>query len=405
MTIARDSVDRATEPLVASLDRLQRERDQLLLLHEALAEVARATTPSDRLRVLTQSIRRLGYGRVQAVDGYQMAPGARVISWISKSAFLDSNDLIVPIRAVDGTTVATLIVGEPSEPGVPPLTRVRTVELFAQQVASIMENASLSDERQRERTRFEERRITEQLVQQEKLAAVGQLVSGVAHELNNPLAAIVAFAQLLRSGPEGVVSDPSALEAIEQESRRAAKIVSNLLTFARQHQPERRITDLNRVVDDTLQLRQYALRIAQIDVEMSLDADVPLTWADPFQLQQVVLNLLINAEQALAEIEGVRRICVATSFCGRQIAIRISDTGPGVAPGDVSQIFNPFFTTKPVGEGTGLGLSISDGIVREHGGRIRVESQDGIGATFVVEIPFVSPPAFDVDANTELRDL
>jgi PAS domain S-box-containing protein len=245
----------------------------------------------------------------------------------------------------------------------------------------------------------DEKRMTEQLMQQEKLAAVGQLVSGVAHELNNPLASVMAFAQLLLAAPPDAQHDKRAIEAINQEAKRAAKIVSNLLTFARQHQPERTITDLNRVVDDTLELRRYALRIAQVEVETRLDPDLPITWADPFQLQQVVLNLVTNAEHALANWDGARRITLTTSHCDGELTIGVSDSGPGISAEIQSRIFNPFFTTKPVGEGTGLGLSISDGIIREHGGRIRVESAEGKGAQFFVEIPYVAPPTLAAEAT------
>ncbi len=242
----------------------------------------------------------------------------------------------------------------------------------------------------------DEKRMTEQLMQQEKLAAVGQLVSGVAHELNNPLASVMAFAQLLLAAAPDAPHDKRAIEAINQEAKRAAKIVANLLTFARQHQPERTIADLNRVVEDTLELRRYALRIAQVEIETRLDPALPLTWADPFQLQQVMLNLITNAEHALASWDKERRITVVTETDGSQLIMRVSDSGPGIPTEHLSRIFNPFFTTKPVGEGTGLGLSISDGIVREHGGRIRAESRLGEGATFIIEIPFVAPPMPDV---------
>jgi two-component system NtrC family sensor kinase len=241
----------------------------------------------------------------------------------------------------------------------------------------------------------DEKRLTEQLMQQEKLAAVGQLVSGVAHELNNPLASVMAFAQLLLAAPSGAPHDKRAIDAINQEAKRAAKIVSNLLTFARQHQPERTITDLNRVVDDTLELRRYALRIAQIEIENNLDPSLPITWADPFQLQQVALNLITNAEHALSNWDGARKITLSTEREGDFIVLRVADSGPGIPAEHLSRIFNPFFTTKPVGEGTGLGLSISDGIVREHGGRIRAESRVGRGATFIVELPFTPPPTDD----------
>jgi two-component system NtrC family sensor kinase len=239
----------------------------------------------------------------------------------------------------------------------------------------------------------DERRLTEQLVQQEKLAAVGELVSGVAHELNNPLASVMAFAQLLLAAPADSLPDREAIDAINQEAKRAAKIVANLLTFARQHQPERTIADLNRVVQDTLELRRYAMRTAQVEIDSHLDPDLPLTWADSFQLQQVVLNLITNAEHALSNWSGEKRIVVTTARRGDQLVVSVADSGPGVSPENLSRIFNPFFTTKPVGEGTGLGLSISDGIVREHGGRIRVDSQPGRGATFEIEMPHASPPA------------
>ena len=238
----------------------------------------------------------------------------------------------------------------------------------------------------------DEKRLTDQLLQQEKLAAIGSLVSGVAHELNNPLAGVTAFAQLLLTGPGVSPEQRASLETIHQEARRAAKIVANLLTFARQHKPERRETDLNQVLLDTIELRRYALRVRQIELDVELDASLPLTWGDPFQLQQVMLNLLTNAEQALDDWSGARRIACRTARAGDTLLVSVADSGAGIAPEAMARIFNPFFTTKPLGQGTGLGLSISDGIVREHGGRIRVESAPGAGATFVVEIPLRELP-------------
>lgn len=239
----------------------------------------------------------------------------------------------------------------------------------------------------------DEQRLAEQLLQQEKLAAVGQLVSGVAHELNNPLAGVMAFSQLLLAAPDELDEETRVgIETIYREAQRAAKIVSSLLTFARQQPAERSVTQLNDIVTDTLELRRYAMRTAGLEVTLALQADLPVTWADPFQLQQVVLNLIGNAEQALANTVHAGRIRITTAQKGTQLILSVRDNGPGIAPEQRDRIFNPFFTTKPVGQGTGLGLSISDGIIREHGGRIRVESTLGGGATFIVEIPRVAPP-------------
>jgi PAS domain S-box-containing protein len=238
----------------------------------------------------------------------------------------------------------------------------------------------------------EERTLAEQLLQREKLAAVGQLVSGVAHELNNPLAGIMAFSQLMLAISGATPEQQDALVTIHKEAKRAAKIVSNLLIFARQRHPERTEADLNQVLQDTLELRRYSLRTHQIDVETDYDPDLPLTWADAFQLQQVILNLLTNAEQALRSYGGEKKITLRTRREGEFIVASVTDSGPGIPPEALDQIFNPFFTTKPVGEGTGLGLSISDAIIREHGGQIRVSSRPGEGATFRVELPIVHAP-------------
>jgi PAS domain S-box-containing protein len=249
----------------------------------------------------------------------------------------------------------------------------------------------------------DERRLAEQMMQQEKLAAVGQLVSGVAHELNNPLAGVMAFAELLQALPSVDAEAKGAVNTIYREAQRAAKLVRHLLTFARQQPAERMAADLNAIVRDALSLRQLAFRTHDIELDLGLDAALPVTWADPFQLQQVLLNLIGNAEQALADRPAPRRIVVRTSHEGGTIRFSVSDTGIGIDPERLDRIFNPFYTTKPVGQGTGLGLSISDGIVRQHGGRILVDSEPGQGATFVVELPVVAPPANE--ERTEDRPL
>jgi two-component system NtrC family sensor kinase len=234
--------------------------------------------------------------------------------------------------------------------------------------------------------------LQEQLIQSEKMSAIGQLVSGVAHELNNPLAGISAFAQLLLAEKRFPPDQRTAAETIYSESRRASRIVQNLLTFARQHKAEKVPTAINQVLDDTLELRGYELSVRGIDVRRAYDDQLPETMADAHQLQQVFLNLITNAEQAMERVEG-RHHCltVHTKRAGDGIRIEIEDTGPGIPVNLLERIFNPFFTTKPTGSGTGLGLSISLGLVREHDGRIWAENAPQGGARFVIELPLIAP--------------
>ncbi|HLB10559.1 MAG TPA: ATP-binding protein [Gemmatimonadaceae bacterium] len=236
----------------------------------------------------------------------------------------------------------------------------------------------------------EERRFADELRQREKLAAVGQLVSGVAHELNNPLAGISAFAQLLDGAGPLNAEQRDAVETIQMEAKRAAKIVSSLLLFSRQRQPERSNVDLNRVLSDTLALRRFVLTTEHIEVITELEPELPHTWADPFQLQQVLLNLLVNAEHALRGRKGKRRLILRTRRRGNRIVASVIDNGPGISEEVRSRIFEPFFTTKPVGEGSGLGLAISHGIVRQHSGVLRAQSTPGEGAAFEVDLPILS---------------
>ena len=240
----------------------------------------------------------------------------------------------------------------------------------------------------------DQKMLQEQLIQSEKMSAIGQLVSGVAHELNNPLAGISAFAQLLLAEKRFPPDQRTAAETIYSEARRASRIVQNLLTFARQHKAEKVPTAINQVLDDTLELRGYELRVRGIDVRREYDESLPDTMADAHQLQQVFLNLITNAEQAMEQRDGHHhRLTVRTRRNADSIRIEIEDTGAGIPANLIERIFNPFFTTKPTGSGTGLGLSISLGIVREHEGRIWAENPQQTGARFVVEIPITEARA------------
>ncbi len=238
-----------------------------------------------------------------------------------------------------------------------------------------------------------QRHIQSKLVQTEKMAALGQLVSGIAHELNNPLTSIMGYAQLAL-GRRKSDAPNNEVAMIFTEAERARRIVKNLLFFARQTQPERTRVDLNEIVERTVALRGYELKIENIAIRCELAPDLPPTLADPHQLQQVILNLLVNAEQAILESRGHGRILLRTrKTVESRLLLDVSDDGPGIPPQIASRIFDPFFTTKPPGLGTGLGLSIVYGIVEQHGGSVAFENLPGGGARFTVEIPLLAIPA------------
>lgn len=236
-----------------------------------------------------------------------------------------------------------------------------------------------------------EKQLQQQLIQAEKMAAIGQLVSGVAHELNNPLASISAFAQLLLADNHLTPEQRHSVDVVRAEARRASRIVHNLLTFARQHKAEKVPADVNSVLSQTLELRIYELNVRGIQVVTDFDENVPpVTMVDVHQLQQVLLNLVTNAEQAMGEIERSRhKLTLRTRTLAGAVRIQVEDTGPGIPADAMHQLFNPFFTTKPTGKGTGLGLSISLGIVSEHGGRIWAENTP-TGARFSIDLPLVA---------------
>jgi two-component system NtrC family sensor kinase len=237
----------------------------------------------------------------------------------------------------------------------------------------------------------EERLLQERLMQSEKMASVGQLVSGVAHELNNPLTGIMGFAQLLRTRDLDERSRRE-VETIQGEAERAAKIVQNLLSFARRRKAEKELVNLNVLLERVLELRSYDLRLKNITLDLVLDPHLPRTMADSDQIQQVFFNIITNAEHAMLEAHGQGHLTVRSGVAEGYIRLSFTDDGPGLAPEDLRRVFDPFFTTKKVGEGTGLGLTIAYGIVEDHGGRIRAESVPGKGATFIVDLPVVQGP-------------
>jgi signal transduction histidine kinase/CheY-like chemotaxis protein len=292
------------------------------------------------------------------------------------------SNYLLRLRRADDTLVWVELTGRAEhEAGAPP----RTVRLEAL-VRDVSERKKLDDET---------RDIYHQLLQAEKMAALGQTISGVAHELNNPLATILSWSERLA---QKTALDPAirrGLEIILGESERAAKIVRTLLTFARKRQTTRAMIDVNQIVRETLGLRAYEQRVTNNTVIDALAAGLPAAFADAHQVQQVLLNLIINAEQAMLSAHGRGVLVVRTWHDNDReaVVIEVNDDGPGIAEDLQPKIFDPFFTTKEVGKGTGLGLTVAYAIVQEHGGRIHLESKPGSGASFFVELPVSSTKA------------
>jgi signal transduction histidine kinase len=231
-----------------------------------------------------------------------------------------------------------------------------------------------------------------QLVQSEKLSGIGEFVAGVAHELNNPLTSVMGFSELL----ERANTNPNQkrhLEMIRKSAQRCQKIVQSLLSFARRHQPERKLSNINELVEAAVDFLQYQLRTSNIEVVTRLAPDLPKAMVDPHQIQQVFLNIVNNARQAIEAHQPSGCVRITTEHCGQNARIVLQDNGPGIPEANLSKVFDPFFTTKDVGKGTGLGLSLCYGIIKEHGGTVTVRSKPNQGATFIIELPLAAAPA------------
>ena len=237
----------------------------------------------------------------------------------------------------------------------------------------------------------ERARLEHQLRQAEKLSALGQMISGVAHELNNPLAVIKGYMELILRRDELGKQTRADLEKVAHESNRAAKLVSNFLSFAREQPLHRATVDLNELARRVAELRKLELQTLRVDLRLDLDPQLPTTLADQDQIQQVMVNLLNNALHALTETPRPGRLLISTRRKENLIQILVEDNGPGVPPEVLPYIFEPFFTTKDVGKGTGLGLSIAHSILADHGGRIFHQPSTLGGACFIMELPVVSP--------------
>jgi signal transduction histidine kinase len=274
----------------------------------------------------------------------------------------------VPIQA-RGRLLGMLSLGRQTRDPFSP-EEVALLEATAHQIGIALDNARLYSE----------------LVHAEKLSAVGELASGVAHEINNPLTTILGQAQLLLGRDDVPVPVRERVEMMADEASRAARIVQNLLLFARHYPPECRPCAISDQVERVLALKTYQLEHDKIRVVTEF-TPCPPVWADENKIQQVLLNLIQNAHQALLRRTGERVLTLRVRPRDRRVVVEIVDNGPGIPSEALPRIFDPFFTTKPPGEGSGLGLSVSYGIVGQHGGRLYAENRPGGGAAFIVELP------------------
>ena len=342
------------------------ERAQLASLAESLSDGVVLVDSTLRVTSLNEAAR----GLLAALANWSVAEGAS----------LTDTPLEAPARAALAAAAPTPLTELPPDPAA--AGRRYLVAMAAPLAGSPEGSAAVVVLRDV----TEERLMQERLLQSEKMVSVGQLVSGVAHELNNPLTGIMGFAQLLlaRELDERTRRD---LETIHTEAERASKIVQNLLSFARRRHAQKESANLNTLVERVLELRNYDLRMKNIDVELDLDPELPETMVDADQIQQVFLNVIVNAEQAMLVAKERGTLTVRTRRDGDVIGLSIQDDGPGIETETLRRIFDPFFTTKETGEGTGLGLTISYGIIEDHGGRIWADSRPGRGTTFHIELP------------------
>lgn len=296
--------------------------------------------------------------------------------------------MVVPFLLRDNTGGALAAVNYDDRPDFTELD-VELLGTFANQAAVAIQNSYYF--RQIEDDLKKIRRLKDELTHSEKMSAIGQLVSGVAHELNNPMGVIMGYAELLENG---ISNDKTAAYAtkIWEAAQRASRIVKNLLTFSRKQPHKTELVNLNDVIGSILEILAHPLKLSKIGVLSELQPALRDVTGDRQELQQVFLNLVTNAMQAMDGMDGPQ-LAIRTFDCGENVRAIVSDNGPGIPVGFHSRIFEPFFTTKPVGKGTGLGLSICYGIITEFHGTMRVESEPGSGASFIIELPAVGESA------------
>jgi signal transduction histidine kinase len=350
-----------------------------LLIREMLDDASGVRFDLEHVELLAEGLTRLGEGGINAVLLDLGLPDSQGLETFSKVYASFPHVPVIVLSGLDDEEVAIEAVRRGAQDYLP-----------KGRLDSKLLGLSVRYGVERKKAEEEKVKMQQQIMLSGRLAAVGQLAAGVAHELNNPLAAVQGHAQLLASMKdldEGIRSD---VETIYAQAQRACAITANLLSFAREHECESGPTSINEAVEKSLELNDHSLKANGIQVRTELDPQLPLTMADFFRLQQVFVNIVANAVHAMTEAHGQGTLAIRTQRLGNVIQASFADDGPGIPEEDLTRLFDPFFTTKDVGKGTGLGLSICFGIVEQHGGTIRASSEPGKGATLVVEIPVVA---------------
>ncbi|MEK7798972.1 MAG: ATP-binding protein [Acidobacteriota bacterium] len=352
---------------------------------------ARKPTKAQREAVIREG-RRIGNSYLVAAAGCNdggLRPGA-------------AKDLLfIPLYGTGATLVGTVMLVEPPAAAQPTAESLSLIELFAGQMGHAVQKKGLDREIKAMEAKLLS--VQSQLLQAEKMSAIGLLISGVTHELNNPLSGIMGFAQLLLAS-ELNPKTRKHLERIHSEAVRSQKIVQNLLSFARRHKPQKTHEELNRVIDGVLDLRAYQLKVDNVEVVRRYDADLPKTMLDFHQLQQVILNVINNAHHAMMEVgDRPRRLVIATQRSGATLRASFTDSGTGIPKDRLESIFDPFFTTKKGGKGTGLGLSVSRAIIKDHQGALSAESVLGEGTTIHIDLPLIAAPSQDCQSEDQKK--
>lgn len=370
---ARLALETALESLALEMTALLGVRRMSIWMHEREARTLRLAASSDPRESTADS-------RIPTDDDSPIARGLRVDApEVAGSG--DAQSLVMSLRGWRRALGTLVIEGEPRE-----VERALFVDLsadLARQLSVALERVLVLDERIRDAEAQEQ--LRHRLAQSEKLASLGQFAAGIAHEMNNPLQGVLGHLELmiLATEPGPTRAD---LQRIYNDADRAAKVVHNLLVFTGTQRSARRPVDVDDLVEAAIAIRQAALRRGRVEFVYRRGTALPPVLGDSALLQQALLNILINAEQAIASSSATGHITAKTHGRGGVVTIEIEDTGPGITPDVLPRIFEPFFTTKEVGQGTGLGLAITYGIVQEHGGSITAASAAG-GAAFTIELP------------------